>query len=167
MKNDLILGFGKLLMKLQPLTICIVDDVETYFNEGMLNFASVHGQITFERWSKVDKISLKNLVSKPRDIVILDIKGIVDPAIAKDGFDIANYLMKNTPSFIVTTSAHKFKLQNINNYGDYVITDRLMTPLDFVEELNSIIDVYIKMKLKPYKKLLFRIGFTIAKFKLF
>jgi hypothetical protein len=163
MKSKKTMLFGKILMKIQPLKICIIDDVESYFNKTMLNIASADGNLIFERWDKIGELELKNLVQSPRDIVILDIKGIVDPAIGKDGFDIAKHLHQNTPSYIVTTSAHKFKLKNRDYYGDYVLTERLLTPIDFIDELNYIISDYLEKRIKPYQKLIFKMGLKLAK----
>jgi len=166
MKSKNITWVGKLLMKIQPIRICIIDDVDSYFNKTMLNLAGADGNLIFERWNKIGELELKNLVQSPRDIVILDIKGIVDREIGKDGFDIAKYLHENTPSYIVTTSAHKFKLKNRSYYGDYVLAERLLTPLDFIDELNFIIGDYLETRLKPYRKLLFKVGLKLAQKKL-
>lgn len=140
MKNGILNGIGKNLMKLSPIKIVIVDDVSTYFNEQMLSVASANGNITFERYSKCDSILLKSLVSNPRDILIMDIKGTVTNDIGKDGFDVASHVVKNTTTFVVITSAHKYQLRNRMNQVDYVIEDRLLTPIDFTDEMNIIID---------------------------
>lgn len=163
MKSRKLSSFGKFLMKIQPLKICIIDDVESYFNRDMLSLASANGNIYFERWYKIGSLELKNLIQNNRDIVILDIKGIVEDDIGKDGFDIAKYLSETTSSFIVTTSAHKFKLKNRTYYGDYVMSDRLLTPVDFASELDVIIEEYLSKKLKPYKKVFFKLGYKFFK----
>jgi hypothetical protein len=130
----------------------------------MLSIASANGTITFERYKKCDAILLKNLVSNPRDILILDIKGTVTKDIGNDGFDIAKHVYNNTQTFVVITSAHKYHLKNRTNYGDYIMTDRLLTPIDFTSELNLIIDLYLKNKMRIYQKLLFKIGKNLSKY---
>jgi hypothetical protein len=163
MKNSLTFKFGKLLMRFSPLKICIIDDVATYFNEDMLKLAKVNMNIKFERLYSINTSKLASLVKSPPDIFILDIKGIVENDVGKDGFDIAKHLSENTPSFIVITSAHQFHLKNRKHYGDYTLTERLLTPIDFAEELNLIIKTYLEEKLKFYKKIFFKMGFKIVK----
>lgn len=158
MKNKVLHSFGKGLMKLAPIKIIIIDDVATYFNEQMLSTAAANGNISFERYSKCDATLLKSLVSNPRDILIIDIKGTVKKDIGKDGFDVAIHVHKNTNTFVVITSAHKHHLKNQTNYGDYVIEDRLLTPIDFSNEINYIIDLYLKRKIATYKKFIYMIG---------
>lgn len=162
MKNKLVQKIGRLLMQFQPVSICIIDDVEAYFNENMLNLASVNGEYNFERWTHLSGGKLNDLMRNPRDIVILDIKGIVDKEIAKDGFDVARLLKRNTESYVVTTSAHQYHLKNRDDYGDFIITDRLMTPVDFVEQLNLIVEDFLDKKIRPYQRLFFRAGFKLC-----
>lgn len=150
-------------MRLSPLKICIIDDVDSYFNEEMLSLARNSYPIHFERWSSIGHNELNDLTLHPRDIVILDIKGIIKDNIGKDGFDVSKHLMNNTRSFVAITSAHKFQLQNKNVYGDYVLTERLMTPIDFVDELNSMISLYLSRKQKVYQKIFYKIGFKLLK----
>lgn len=158
MKNGLLNNLGKNLMKLSPVNIVIIDDVSTYFNEQMLSIASANGNISFERYSKCDSILLKSLVTNPRDVLIMDIKGTVSKDIGKDGFDVVSHIIKNTTTFVVITSAHKYQLRNRSNEVDYVIEDRLLTPLDFSEEMNIIIDKYLKIKTKIYRRLSYKVG---------
>ena len=158
MKNKFLNNFGKGLMKLSPLKVIIIDDVETYFNEQMLSIASANGNITFERYKKCDATLLKSMVANPRDILIMDIKGTTAKEIGKDGFDVAKHVFENTSTFVAITSAHKFHLKNQKNYGDYIIEERLMAPIDFVEELNHMIEILLKNKYSLYKKGLYRIG---------
>ena len=40
----------------------------------------------------------------------------------------------------------------------YVISERLMTPVDFCDELNTMINIYLKQKTKIYKKIVFKLG---------
>ncbi|MCL6267444.1 hypothetical protein [Flagellimonas myxillae] len=163
MKNKLISSLGKTLMRLQPLKVVIVDDVKTYFNEQMLNLAMANGNLKIERYYKCDQNLLNSFANVERDIIILDIKGTIDKNLGNDGFDIARYLANNTNTFIVITSAHKYHLKNQNNFGDYVLEERLLTPIDFVEELNHIINLYLKNKIGFYKKGIYRVGKYVYK----
>lgn len=164
MKNGFFANTGKFFMKLNPLKVIIIDDVKSYFNENMLSIASANGHIAFERYYKCDGILLKNLVENPRDILIIDIKGTVTSDIGKDGFDVANHVFKNTNTFVTTTSAHKFHLKNRENFGDYIISERLMTPVDFCEEINIIIDKYLRQKTKFNQKIIFKLGKYLFKY---
>ena len=158
MKNKYTNRLGKFLLKLTPLKVCIIDDTKAYFNEQMLLTASASGEYCFEREFKCNSIILNDLLKYPRDIVIIDIKGTTTEDIGKDGFDVAKVLLQKTSSFIVTTSAHKFHLKNRDQYGDYVITDRLLTAIDFIEELETISSIYLKRKIKFYQKITFKVG---------
>lgn len=158
MKNGKFYNLGVFLTKISPIKIIIIDDVKTYFNESMLSLAKSKGNVTIERYFKCDSTLLESLVSNPRDILIVDIKGTIDTSIGKDGFDIARHVFNNTNTFVAITSAHKFHLKNRENYGDYILSERLMTPVDFNEELNIIIERYLEKKTKIYQKLFFKIG---------
>lgn len=164
MKNGILNGLGKSLMKLSPVKIVIIDDVSTYFNDQMLSIASANGNITFERYSICDSILLKSLVSNPRDILIMDIKGTVSKDIGKDGFDIASHIINNTSTFVAITSAHKYQLRNRSNQVDYVIEERLLTPIDFSDEINIMIDRYLKTKIKIFGKISYKLGKTLFKY---
>lgn len=164
MKNGLLGKIGQGLMKFTPMKVIIIDDVETYFNEQMLSIAGAKGTVSFERYTKCDANLLKSLVSNPRDILIIDIKGTVSEDVGKDGFDVAKHVFQNSPTYVAVTSAHKYHLKNRTNYGDYVMEDRLLTPVDFTEELNSMIDNYLKKKKKIYQKIGFRIGKYLFKY---
>ncbi|WP_029292930.1 hypothetical protein [Chryseobacterium hispalense] len=161
MKNGKYYNLGIFFTKISPLKIVIIDDVKTYFNETMLSIARSKGNINFERYYKCDAFLLENLVSNPRDILIVDIKGTITPDIGKDGFDIAKHVYNNTSTFVAITSAHKFHLKNRESYGDYVMSERLMTPVDFNDELNIIIEQYLIKKTKIYEKLLFKVGMKL------
>lgn len=166
MKNGILNSLGKILMKLSPVKIVIIDDVSTYFNEQMLSIASANGNITFERYNKCDSILLKSLVSNPRDILIMDIKGTVSKDIGKDGFDVSSHIINNTSTFVAITSAHKFQLRNRSNQVDYVIEDRLLTPIDFSDEINIMIDKYLKTKIKVYGKISYKLGKALFRYGL-
>jgi hypothetical protein len=164
MKNGIASNVGKTLMKLNPISVIIIDDVKSYFNPTMLSIANANGNISFERHYKCDSTLLRNLVERPRDILIIDIKGTVSDDVGRDGFDIANHVYNNTNTFVAITSAHKFHLKNRDSYGDHVIAERLMTPIDFTEEMNLIISLYLKKKAKFYQKLVFKAGKYMFKY---
>jgi len=164
MKNGIASSIGKTLMKINPVSVVIIDDVKSYFNPTMLSIAGANGNINFERYQRCDATLLKNLVERPRDILIVDIKGTVTDDVGKDGFDIAKHIYNNTNTFVATTSAHKFHLKNREAYGDHVIAERLMTPVDFTEEINLIIGLYLKKKAKFYQKLVFKAGKYLFKY---
>jgi hypothetical protein len=163
MKNGIIGKIGSSVMKIWPLKVIIIDDVDTYFNEQMLSIAGANGRILFERYSICDGALLKNLVENPRDILIIDIKGTVTSELGKDGFDVAQHVYSNTSTFVAVTSAHKYHLKNKASYGDYIIQERLLTPIDFVEELNLMIEKYLKTKVALYQKIGFRAGKYLLK----
>lgn len=163
MKKDFFYSTGVLLMKIKPIKVCIIDDVKTYFNEQMLSVASSKGNMTFERYQKCDTILLKSLVSNPRDILIVDIKGTPTLEVGKDGFDIVRHVTQNTSTFIATTSAHKYHLKSKENFGDYIIAERILTPVDFTEEMNSMINNYLKIKTRFYQKIIYKVGLYFLK----
>lgn len=164
MKNGVVGKLGLGLMKLNPIRVIIIDDVETYFNHQMLSIAGANGTISFERYNLCDVNLLNSMVSNPRDILIIDIKGTVSADIGKDGFDIAKHIFQNTTTFVAVTSAHKYHLKNRTNYGDYIMEDRLLTPVDFTEELNSMVGQYLKKKKRIYQKIGFRLGKYMFKY---
>jgi chemotaxis response regulator CheB len=163
MKDSIYIKVGKFLMKHGNLKICIVDDQKTYFSDNMIQVANSAGFKSIERYFIVDKQLMKILLENPPDIIILDIKGIAEEDVAKDGFGIAKVLFDNTNTFVVITSAHKFFLHETHKSYDYMIKERLLTAVDFVEELALIIDRYLRSKVRIYKKMIFRIGFSMVK----
>lgn len=163
MKSNLIYRFAKLLMIKGKLRICIIDDEEAYFTPQMIELANSVGFNLIERFFKVDRDLMKNLIDSPRDIVILDIKGISAPTVASDGMKIGKLIYDQTRSFVVLTSAHKFHLSEHHKSYDYVIQDRVLTAIDFIEELNHITERYLQYKIKFFKKIVFRVGYQIAK----
>lgn len=164
MKIGLLNSIGRGFMKLSPINVIIIDDVSTYFNPEMLSITSAKGNISFERYSKCDSVLLKSMVSNSRDILIMDIKGTVTKDIGKDGFDVASHILANTKTFVVITSAHKHQLKNRSIQIDHVIEDRLLTPLDFAEEMEIIISKYLKRKSSFYSKLGYRIGIKLIRY---
>jgi two-component SAPR family response regulator len=163
MKDKLLLGIGRKLMKLGRLRICIIDDKKTYFNPQMLEMAAAAGFPDIERYYLVDEKLFMELQQFPPDIIILDIKGITIPSVAKDGFSIASVMYGKTNSYIVITSAHKYYLKDFHKDYDYIIEDRLLTGIDFIEELEKITEDYLNRKIRFYKKVVFRIGFRLIK----
>lgn len=163
MKHKPLKGFGKLLMKLNNVNICIVDDEDIYFNKDMLNIASNAGFNKIDRYSKIDNKLLNRLQQKPYDIVILDVQGITEPDVAKDGMQIASLLSRTTCSYIVVTSAHQFHLVNEMTKVDYIMENKIQTSADFVDELIEIVDDFLNKKSSFYKKAVFKVGFSILK----
>ena len=163
MRNKLLLKTGKMLMRFNKLRICIVDDEAAYFTPEMLSLASTVGFTHIERYYRVNKDLLNKLLQFPPDIVILDIKGVVDSDVAKDGFGIAKVLYEQTAAYVVITSAHKFHLHEYHQKYDYVLENRLLTAVDFIDELRKIIERYLSEKLRFYRKILYRIGYSFAK----
>lgn len=163
MKHKALKGVGKFLMKLNNVNICIVDDEDAYFNRDMLEVANDFGFSNIDRYSKIDAALLKRLQKKPYDIVILDVQGITEPEVAKDGMQVASLLNRTTSSYIVITSAHKFQLINDMTKIDYVIENKLLTLADFIDELIDIVDDYINKKTSFYKSIFFKVGFSMVK----
>jgi hypothetical protein len=166
MKESLLVKCGKFLMKKGKLRVCIIDDQETYFSENMLKLVRAAGFTHIERHYLVDEKLLKNLLENPPEIVILDIKGVAAPSVAKDGFGIAKTLYVKTDSYIVITSAHQFFLSDTHKSYDYMIKQRILTAVDFIEELTTIVENYLRAKSKFYQKIVFRVGFALARVSL-
>lgn len=145
------------------LSICIVDDEEAYFNKDMLSIASNAGFKNIERFNQINIELFKDLQERPRDIVILDIRGIVSPNVAKDGLAVASTLKRTTNSYVVITSAHQHHLSMKMVDVDYIIEDRLLTAVDFVDVLIEIIENYLDKKIAFYKKIVFKLGFKLVK----
>ena len=156
-------NLGKLLMRLQCLHITIIDDAPVYFSEEMLYLSSGAGYPGIKRIYWIDKEVFHDLHKNPPNIVIIDVKDVVDPKIAKDGLDVAASLYKNTHTYVVVTSAHQYHLRKEMNENDYILEDRNLTAVDFINVLSTITQNYLRTKLKPYRKLIFRLGFSLAK----
>jgi hypothetical protein len=154
---------GKWLMEKNCLSICIIDDEEAYFNEKMLRSATRAGFIGIRRFKMVDQRLYNRLVDTPFDIIILDIKGCVHPTVAKDGLALARNLKEHTNSYIAITSAHQFHLSNQTVCADYVIEQRTLTIVDFINELKTIVTHFMDNHMKIYKNIGFRLGFSLAK----
>ena len=162
--KKLLYKIGVGIINIFPMKIVIIDDVDEYMNESMLEIAESTGGMKFERYNICDKQLLNELVLNPRDILIMDIKDSVEPDVGKDGFDVASHIYDNTPTFVAVTSAHFHKLRNQNNYGDYTIVERLTTPVDFTKEMKLIIDICLEKKIKSHKKIGFKLGKSIIRY---
>ncbi len=163
MKNKIVIALGKKLMSLGKYKICIVDDEEAYFNKPMIQAAKKAGFSIIDRYYKVDKKLLTKFQNNYYDLIILDVKGSIDSSIAKDGIELAVMLKKTTPTCIAITSAHQFHLRNKMKDIDYVIENRTLTITDFVDTINEVVTYSLDKNYGFYKKILFRIGFTLAK----
>lgn len=163
MKQKALTWVGETLMKIDAPKICIVDDEDIYFNESMLAAAKNSGIGNIERHSTIGTELLTRMQTKPFDILILDVKGITEPHIAKDGMHIASLITRTTNTYVAVVSAHQFHLINAMNDVDYYIENKLMTITDFVDELHTIIDEYLQKKSSFYKKIIFKVGYSIMK----
>jgi hypothetical protein len=163
MKQRLLFRIGQQLTRISPLRICIIDDEETYFNEMMLKAAAAAGFPNIERHYKVDMKLFTELMEKPPDIIILDIRGITDDNVGSDGWDIAMALYNKSNCYVVITSAHSYQIGHSHKYYDYQINNRLLTAVDFINELHKIIDDYINIKIRFYKKIMFKFGYHLVK----
>lgn len=163
MKIKLKNRIGRWLMRLDCVKICIIDDEEIYFNDDLLRLAHKNGYKNIDRHLLVDKTLLQDLQENPRDIIILDVQGVTTPDVAKDGLHLASSLTRTTNSYVAITSAHKFHLTNRITEVDYVIEDRLLTAVDFLDVLTDITEDYLEKKAAFYKKVVFKVGFTLAR----
>lgn len=163
MKHKVLTSVGRFLMKFSKLRICIIDDEDIYFNPNMLEIANNAGFYSIDRFSNVDNKLFQILQKRPYDIVILDVKGVSDEPVAKDGLHIASILYKTTNSYIVLTSAHQFHLNNKMTDVDYIIEERLLTAADFVDTLIDIANDCLSTKIVFYKNIIFRVGFMMVK----
>jgi len=166
MKHNLLYKIASLLIKIDPIKIAIVDDQRDYFNKKMISIAKEFGYTKIERYYNIDADLLRRFKIYKYDIFIFDIKGIVEKSIGKNGFDVASLLHRKTSAYIVITSAHKFNLSDLNKEYDYVIHDRLLTAIDFVKELDTIVFNYFHTKLRFYRKLFFKLGFKLMRISL-
>jgi two-component SAPR family response regulator len=151
------------MIRLSKLRILIIDDEKHYFSDIHLETAKNFGFHNIERHFYVDRKFLEKMTNDPPDIIILDIKGITDPLIAKDGCDIAKILYKIEKSYIVITSTHSFLLKSISKCYDYKIDERILTAIDFVDELFRITEDFLQKKTSFYEKIFLKIGIIILK----
>jgi hypothetical protein len=163
MENRLLDRLGRALMKAQRLRIVIIDDAPAYFSDVMLRAAASAGYPNIRRLYKIDDKVFAQLHRNPPDIVIIDVVGTVHPAIAKDGLDVAASLYRNTRTYVVVTSAHQYHLRKEMKANDFILEERNLTAVDFIGVLSTITQGYIRTKLKVYHKLVFKLGFNLAK----
>lgn len=164
MKSRRISRLGRFLKSLSSLRIVIIDDEKAYFNDQMLSLARSIGYRQIDRYYTIDTELLQNLLQHPPEIVILDVKGVANPDVASDGFAVASQLHRHTPTFIVMTSAHKFHLKNAASVYDYVLENRLLTAVDFVEEIENIVSAYLETKARFFRHLSLRMGLKLARY---
>ena len=163
MKIKLKSRVGRWLMGLNCISICIIDDESIYFNNDLIALAKINGFKNIERYHQVNKTLMQQLQENARDIIILDVQGVTTPDVAKDGLHLASSLARTTNTYIAITSAHKFHLTNRITEVDYVIEDRLLTAVDFLNELTNIVENYLEKKSNFYKNIVFKIGFSLTK----
>lgn len=163
MKQRMLTRVGRRLMQVDPLRIAIADDEDSYFTPMMLALAATAGYTRIERHSQIDAALMQQWLQNTPDIIILDVKGVCDPSIAKDGLGVAVLLRRSTSAYVAVTSAHRFHLKNVQSAFDYVIEDRLMTGVDFIEELERLVDDFFERKARFYSKLCFRIGRSVIR----
>lgn len=163
MKENLTFALGKWLMEKGNFRIVIVDDEDVYFGPKLLAIAKHAGYGAIERYSKVDADLHKKLCNRPPQILILDVKNVVDPDIATDGLELSEHLAQVTPSFIAVTSAHRYHLNNRVTKVDYIIESRVLTGVEFVAELRNMTEKCLSTKIRFYSKIAFRVGFAAAK----
>lgn len=138
--------------------IYIVDDEEAYFTPVMLGVAASAGYSRIQRYYRVTPREIDGWMKNPPDIFILDIKGISSPEVAKDGTGVAALLQRETSAYIAVTSAHQFHLKNVHRNFDFVIEERLLTAVDFVEVLDQIVADYYSRHTRLLKRVAFRLG---------
>ncbi len=163
MKHKPLSKIGKLLMKFNAYKICIVDDEETYFNTKMLTAAKKAGFENIDRYTTVNNRLYNKFLSDYYDLIILDIRGCTDEKVARDGLSLAANLSKRISSYIAITSSHQYHLSNETIQADYVIENRSLTNVDFIEILHIMVADSLGKKVKWYKKILFKIGFSLLK----
>jgi len=158
-----LIKIGKWLMQRGKLAIHIADDEDAYFNEKMINTARRAGYHGITRVSYVTREILDAWLETPPDILILDVKNVCDPSIAKDGIELARLMVNETNSFVALTSAHQWHFRRDLPKVDYFIENRNLTSADFVDELSTIIDKYLSSKAKFYKHVMLRVGTALSK----
>ena len=163
MKHKPLSKIGKFLIKLDAYKICIVDDEEIYFNTKMLTAAKKAGFEKIDRYTIVNSRLHNKMLTDYYDLIILDIKGCTDEEVARDGLSLAASLSKRISSYIAITSAHQYHLSNETITADYVIENRSLTNVDFIEVLHIMVADSLEKKVKWYKKILFKIGFSLLK----
>jgi hypothetical protein len=155
---------GRYFLKLACVRILIVDDNEAYFPSPWLTRASSQGYGMFERLYFVKSDDLDRLLATPPDIIIMDVRGVVDKSIAKDGIGLAKIFKRDTHAFVCLTSAHYFHFKNAHrDASDRYIEARNLTYVDFVSELDKTYEGYLGAKIKLWRKLALKTGFALLK----
>lgn len=150
-------------MRRGGLRIVIADDEDVYFNARMLQVARSAGYERIERISRVTADVFASWLKKPPDVIVLDVRNVCDPDVAKDGVELARALIRETSSMVVITSAHKFHLRKSLPEIDYIIENRHLTSSDFVDELSQIVERYLSTKVRFYRHIGLRIGMALAR----
>lgn len=118
--------------------ILVIDDEEDSFPYKALK----DDGYTIDWWDKIDKHKLNRLVNNDFDIIILDIIGVVDESISRDGgIGILKYIKKNNKSqFVVAFSGHAYDLSKTEFWklADEAIT-KPISLIECKEMLDSII----------------------------
>lgn len=154
---------GKWLMQKGRLKIVIADDEAAYFTPKMIAAARHAGYCGITRIMQINHAELQKLLQNPPDIIILDVGNVCPKDVAKDGIDLARVFSRDTSAMVVLTSAHKFHLRGAITHVDYIIENRKLTAVDFVNEIALIVDKYLAVKSKFYKAVLFKIGVRLVK----
>ncbi|MBK8288926.1 MAG: hypothetical protein IPK95_10115 [Cellvibrionales bacterium] len=162
-QSEMLAKLGKWLMQRGALRIVIADDEDAYFNEKMLSAAKNAGYHRIIRISYVTQDVFSSWLKKPPEIIILDVKNVCDPSVAKDGIELARTLLRETSSMVVVTSAHKWHFRKSLPQIDYFIENRQLTSSDFVDELSSIVNFFLSKKSKFYRHILLKFGIYLAK----
>jgi hypothetical protein len=163
MREKITFLIGKKLMKLSNIRICIIDDkYSIYFSEEKVSLLEFAGY-KVERIEYIDsRDTLDRLLMSPPDILVLDIKGIADPSLAKDGFDLATIFNKETKSYIVVTSEDLYQLENIRrNYDD--VLPRELSAVELYEHMEKMIKKMIELKYNFYQGVTLKIGMKLIK----
>ncbi len=163
MKHKPIVYISKQLMKWGDYKICIIDDEDIYFNKTMIRMAKEAGFVNIDRYSTVNDRLHKKILSDYYDLIILDVRGSTEPSVAKNGISLASSLSKRISSYIAITSAHQYHLSNETIKADYIIENRTLTNVDFIEVLHVMVADSLDRKVSFYKKILFKVGFALFK----
>lgn len=156
---------GRAIFRRYQPSFVIVDDVKTNFGPVLLRHASASGYQKIDRIYFVKSKELSRLV-KPDgyDVIILDIKGVVDTSIAKDGLQLSELIRRTNSAYLALTSAHQYQLDKRTLSADRIIEDKIMTAVDFVKVLDEITEDLIERKLKLFRRFALKISlFAIKK----
>lgn len=150
-------------MRKGKLRILIADDEASYFTPKMLEAARHAGYHGIKRVPQIDQETLSSILKEPPNIIVLDVKGVCPPEIAKDGIELARMLVRETPSMIVITSAHHFHLRVTLTNVDHIIESRKLTAVDFVNEISVIVSKYMSRKARFYQHIAMKTGIALVR----